>query len=108
MGVTTNIDIDSRINYAEEYSKYIRNAKIKGNQLIGNCPIHKNGNEKNPSFVVNTDNPLLLRSSTALSTTSFVDSDTASLISPSITEIAWLIVCVSSVPPTPPPANDKS
>ena len=55
MGVTTNIDIDSRINYAEEYSKYIRNAKIKGNQLIGNCPIHKNGNEKNPSFVVNIE-----------------------------------------------------
>ena len=48
-----NIDIDSRINYAEEYSKYIRNAKVKGNQLIGNCPFHKNGKEKKPSFMVN-------------------------------------------------------
>ena len=53
MNVAENIDIDSRINYAEEYSKYIRNAKVKGNQLIGNCPFHKNGNEKKPSFMVN-------------------------------------------------------
>jgi len=46
------VDIDSKLNYEREYSKYLNNAKVKGNSIQANCPFHKNGNEKKPSFSV--------------------------------------------------------
>lgn len=48
----SNIDIDARLDYKTEYSKYLKNIKEKGNSLQANCPFHKNGNEKKPSFSV--------------------------------------------------------
>ena len=46
------IDIDSKLNYENEYSRYLNNVKKKGNSIQANCPFHKNGNEKKPSFSV--------------------------------------------------------
>ena len=49
----SQIDLDTKLNYREEYSKYLKNIKVQGNELLANCPVHKNGNEKKPSFCVN-------------------------------------------------------
>ena len=49
----SQIDLDNKLNYREEYSKYLKNIKVQGNELLANCPVHKNGNEKKPSFCVN-------------------------------------------------------
>ena len=49
----SQIDLDTKLNYRDEYSKYLRNIKIQGNELLASCPVHKNGNEKKPSFCVN-------------------------------------------------------
>ena len=46
------VDIDSKLNYEAEYSKYLKNVKKKGNSIQANCPFHKGGNEKKPSFSV--------------------------------------------------------
>ena len=46
------VDIDTKLNYEREYGKYLNNIKIKGNSIQANCPFHKNGNEKKPSFSV--------------------------------------------------------
>jgi len=47
------IDLDTKLDYKQEYSKYLKNIKIQGNELLASCPVHKNGNEKKPSFCVN-------------------------------------------------------
>lgn len=49
----SQIDLDSKLDYREEYSKYLKNIKVQGNELLANCPVHKNGNEKKQSFCVN-------------------------------------------------------
>jgi len=46
------VDIDAKLNYEKEYSRYLKNVKIKGNSIQANCPFHKGGNEKKPSFSV--------------------------------------------------------
>ena len=37
-----DVDIDSRLDYKSEYSKYLKNVTIKGNSMKANCPFHKN------------------------------------------------------------------
>jgi uncharacterized protein (DUF927 family) len=49
----SQIDLDNKLDYREEYQKYLKNIRIQGNELLANCPVHKNGNEKKPSFCVN-------------------------------------------------------
>ena len=49
----SQIDIDNKLDYKTEYSKYLKNIKIQGDEVIANCPVHKNGNEKKRSFCVN-------------------------------------------------------
>ncbi len=48
----SEIDIDAKLDYKTEYSKYLKNIKVKGDSIQANCPFHKNGNEKKPSFSV--------------------------------------------------------
>jgi hypothetical protein len=48
--VQTDINIDQLVDYSAEYSSYIKNHKITGDQLVGVCPFH---DDKKESFSAN-------------------------------------------------------
>ncbi|MDD3251785.1 MAG: DUF927 domain-containing protein [Lachnospiraceae bacterium] len=52
MAAQQDINIDQIVDYEAEYSRYIKNHKKSGDQIIGACPFH---DDKKDSFSANTE-----------------------------------------------------